>query len=138
MSHLLGRWGLSGVLFALAVAYGGARLADSRPVGALLLFGFFAVIAFVVSPWMFPRSVSAAEAERLSAADGRPIVYWRLRCPWCLRLRWALRGEAGRLHWVDIGMDPSAAVEAVPAVALNGTTLVNPTASAVRALARPG
>jgi hypothetical protein len=87
---------------------------------------------------MFPRSVSAAEAARLSAADGRPIVYWRLRCPWCLRLRWALRGRAGRLHWVDVWKDPSAAasVEAVPTVVLNGTTLVNPTASAVRELVR--
>jgi mycoredoxin len=135
---MLRRWGLSGVSFALAVAFGTARLADSRTVGAALLFGFFAVIGVVVSPWMFPRSVSAAEASRLSAADGRPIVYWRLRCAWCLRLRWALRGEARRLHWVDIWKDPAAAasVEVVPTVVLNGTTLVNPTASAVRKLVR--
>lgn len=135
---MLRRWGLSGVLFALAVAYGGARLIDSRPVGAVLLFGFFTVIGFVVSPWAFPRSVSAAEASRLSAADGRPIVYWRLRSPWCLRLRWALRGQAGRLHWVDIWQDPSAAalVDAVPTVVLNGTALINPSASAVRRLVR--
>ncbi|WP_433374929.1 glutaredoxin domain-containing protein [Actinoplanes sp. CA-142083] len=133
---MLRRWGLSGVLFALAVTYGGSRLLDDRLIGAVLLFGFFAGIGFVVSPWMFPRSVSAAEATRLSAADGRPIVYWRLRCPWCLRLRWALRGEARRLHWVDVWKDPSASVDAVPTVELHGTKLINPTAAAVRELVR--
>ena len=135
---MLRRWGLSWILFALAAAYGGSRLLDSRPLGAMLLIGFFGVVGFVVSPWMFPRSVSAAEAARLSAADGRPIVYWRLRCPWCLRLRWALRGQTRRLHWVDVWKDPSAAavVEVVPTVVLNGTVLINPSASAVRELVR--
>jgi mycoredoxin len=133
---MLRRWGLSGVLFALAVLYGGSRLLDSRTVGAVLLFGFFATVGFVTSPWMFPRSLTADEAVRRSAVDGRPILYWRLRDPLSLRLRWALRRETGRLHWVDIWKDPSAGVVTVPAVALDGTTLVNPSASAVRELLR--
>ena len=37
----------------------------------------FVLIAGLHSPLAFPRSVGALEAQRRSAVDGRPVVYWR-------------------------------------------------------------
>lgn len=99
-------------------------------------------------PLAFPRSVGAAEAQRRSAADGRPVVYWRPGCAYCLRLRIRLGRGAHRLHWVDIWRDPAGADavrafnggdETVPTVVVAGRPHVNPDVEWVRtqAAARP-
>ncbi|MGC4847402.1 glutaredoxin domain-containing protein [Micromonospora sp. DT15] len=87
------------------------------------------------SAYLLPRSVGAAEAQRASAVDGRPIVYWRPGCHYCLRLRFSLGGLARRAHWVDIWRDPAAAAavravaggnETVPTVVLGDQAVVKP------------
>ncbi|MFE1950872.1 MULTISPECIES: glutaredoxin domain-containing protein [Streptomyces] len=107
-------------------------------VGVLLLF---LALAGATSPLVFPRSVGAAEAQRRSAADGRPVVYWRPGCAYCLRLRARLGREARRVHWVDIWRDPEGAAavravnggdETVPTVVVAGRARTNPDPEWVR------
>lgn len=107
----------------------------------------FVLLAGVNSPLVFPRSISALEAQRRSAADGRPIVYWRPGCTYCLRLRLRLGTKARQLYWVDIWRDPAGAEavraandgnETVPTVVVAGRPHTNPAPEWVREQARPG
>jgi mycoredoxin len=121
-------------------------LAWSAPVAAGIEGVLVLVLALVFSPWCFPRPMSLADARRLSAADGMPIVLWRPGCQYCLRLRLYLLGTgAWRLHWVDIWSDPDAAAalrgyadgnETVPTVLVLDDAHVNPAPAWVRQLAR--
>jgi len=104
-------------------------------IGSALSFIVFALLGLVHSPLIFPRPVTAAEARRRSAQDGKAIVYWRPGCPFCLRLRATLGGTSRRAHWVDIWKDPEGAAavravadgnETVPTVILAGVPHVNP------------
>lgn len=125
---MLRRWGLSAlnlILGVLLALYG----------GSVLYLAAFALLALFVSPLIFPRSLTAREAQRRSAADGRAIVYWRPGCPFCLRLRAVLGVTSRRAHWVDIWRDPEGAAavravaggnETVPTVILAGAPHVNP------------
>lgn len=130
------------VLFLLCGTFvaTGALLGGS-PVEAVALFALFVLLAGVNSPLVFPRSIGAAEARRRSAADGRPVVFWRPGCAYCLRLRFRLGRDAGRLHWVDIWRDPEGAAvvraanegnETVPTVVVAGRPHVNPDPAWVR------
>ncbi|WP_330242076.1 glutaredoxin domain-containing protein [Streptomyces sp. NBC_00525] len=110
-------------------------IADGSTLGGPLFLLAFVLLAVLNSPLVFPRSITAAEAHRRSAADGRPIVFWRPGCVYCLRLRYAMRHRARRLHWVDIWRDPEAAAEVraandgdetVPTVVVAGTPHTNP------------
>ena len=122
------RWGLAGLFLAL-----GALL---WMIGeSVFFFLAFALLAVLVSPLIFPRSIPAAEAQRRSATDGRAIVYWRPGCPFCMRLRTTLGATARRAHWVDIWQDPEGAAavravadgnETVPTVILAGAPHANP------------
>ncbi|MFE3636334.1 glutaredoxin domain-containing protein [Streptomyces sp. NPDC059168] len=121
--------GLGGAVIATGVFLSGV------PGAAALVLLWFALLAVAHSPVIFPRSVSAQEARRRGAADGRPVVFWRPGCAYCLRLRIRLGRDAGRLHWVDIWRDPAGAAEVravndgnetVPTVVLDGRPYVNP------------
>jgi mycoredoxin len=137
------RWGLAGLVALLGVLLAAGQLAGGSRLlaGAYLLsFGLFAAL---VSPRAFPRSVTDAQARTDSARDGRPIVYWRPGCPYCVRLRATLGRDAGRLHWVDIWSDPAAAAavrgvtggdETVPTVVAGERSYVNPAPGVVRGL----
>jgi glutaredoxin len=90
---------------------------------------------------VFPRSVGASEAQRRSAADGRPVIYWRPGCAYCMRMRLRLGRNARRLYWVDIWRDPAGAAavravndgdETVPTVFVGGRAHVNPDPAWVR------
>jgi glutaredoxin len=125
---MLRRWGQSALLLALGAVIWSAG-------GSVLHFVLFAALAVVLSPLIYPRTVSAAEAQRRSADDGKAIVYWRPGCPFCLRLRATLTGRAREAYWVDIWKDPDGAAavravadgnETVPTVILAGTPHVNP------------
>ncbi|MFD5497149.1 glutaredoxin domain-containing protein [Streptomyces sp. NPDC001812] len=111
------------------------------PGTAAALLLLFALFACLNSPLIFPRSISALEAQRRSAADGRPIVFWRPGCTYCLRLRIRLGRSARRLHWVDIWRDPAGAAavreandgnETVPTVVVAGRPHTNPDPAWVR------
>ncbi|HEX5201925.1 glutaredoxin domain-containing protein [Paractinoplanes rhizophilus] len=142
---MMRRWGLSISMFVLALAFGVSQLVAGSVGAAVGLFVVFAIIAVLVSPRAFPKSIADAEARSRSAADGRPIVYWRPGCPFCMRLRAAIGRDAHRLHWVDIWSDPEGAAsvravadgnETVPTVIAGGEAMVNPQPERVRELVR--
>ncbi|MFI6789053.1 glutaredoxin domain-containing protein [Nonomuraea sp. NPDC050383] len=134
-------WGLPMLLVLSGVVVATTRIAAGSPGAAVVPLAAFLGLAGLYSPLVFPRSVGAAEAQRRSAADGRPVVYWRPACKYCLRLRIGLGRDARRAHWVDIWRDPAGAAavraatggdETVPTVVLAGRPYVNPDARWVR------
>ncbi|MEH0927297.1 glutaredoxin domain-containing protein [Micromonospora sp. CPCC 205558] len=142
---MLRRWMLAILMAACGVLLAVTQLTSGLPaVGGVELLVFL-VLALLLSPWAFPRSVSAAEAQRASASDGRPIVYWRPGCRYCLQLRFSLGRLARRAHWVDIWHDPAGAAavravadgnETVPTVVLGDQAVVNPDRAWFRAQLR--
>jgi mycoredoxin len=134
------RWGQPALLLALGALIGITR-------GSVLPFVLFAALALALSPLIYPRTVSAAEAQERSAQDGKAIIYWRPGCPFCLRLRATLTGRADQAYWVDIWTDPEGAAavravangnETVPTVILAGTPHVNPSPLWLRGALRAG
>ncbi|MEU5346449.1 glutaredoxin domain-containing protein [Streptomyces sp. NPDC020766] len=126
---------LSGSVVAAGLILNGSTAAAVALLVAVVLF------AGLNSPLIFPRSIGALEAERRSAADGRPVVFWRPGCVYCLRLRIRLGRSARRLHWVDIWRDADGAAvvraanegnETVPTVVVAGRPHVNPDPAWVR------
>ncbi|MFI9004449.1 glutaredoxin domain-containing protein [Streptomyces sp. NPDC053541] len=114
---------------------------EGEPVRAGVLLTVFLLIAAAHSPLVFPRPLRAEEARRRSAQDGRPVVYWRPGCRYCIRLRLGLGRDARRVHWVDIWRDADAAAElravnggdeTVPTVFVDGSPHVNPGPAWVR------
>ncbi|SFF51862.1 Glutaredoxin [Actinacidiphila alni] len=134
-------WRLSGLTLLGGAVVAGAMAAGGDGGGAAVVLVACALLAAVYSPMVFPRSVGVAEARRRSAADGRPVVFWRPGCAYCLRLRIRLGPRAGRLHWVNIWRDAEAAAavravndgnETVPTVVVAGTAHTNPDPAWVR------
>ncbi|MBP0457586.1 glutaredoxin domain-containing protein [Streptomyces montanisoli] len=126
---------LCGAVFAAGMAFGGT------PAAAIAPFVAFVLLAALQSPLAFPRSIGAAEAQRRSASDGRPIVFWRPGCMYCIRLRMRLGRRARQLHWVNIWLDPDAAAtvraanegnETVPTVLVADRPHTNPDPQWVR------
>ncbi|MGW6928400.1 glutaredoxin domain-containing protein [Streptomyces sp. NPDC054950] len=112
----------------------------SPGTAAALLLAFLA-LAGVNSPLIFPRSIGALEAQRRSVVDGRPVVFWRPGCKYCIRLRVRLGRSARQLHWVNIWRDPAGAAavraandgnETVPTVVVAGQPHTNPDPKWVR------
>ncbi|MGW3097577.1 glutaredoxin domain-containing protein [Streptomyces sp. NPDC001102] len=130
------------LLLVLCGAALAAELArDGGPAQATVVLLVFLLLAATNSPLIFPKSVKAREAQRRSAADGRPVVYWRPGCAYCVRLRLRLGRRARRLHWVDIRRDPAGAAvvraanggdETVPTVVVAGRAHTNPDPDWVR------
>ncbi|MFF8507734.1 glutaredoxin domain-containing protein [Streptomyces sp. NPDC015492] len=127
------------VLCGSAVAAG--LLRKERPGEAVALLVVFLLLAATNSPVLFPRSLTAPEARRRSAEDGRPIVYWRPGCPFCMRLRMRVGRSARKMHWVNIWRDAAGAAEVravndgnetVPTVVIGGRPYTNPDPAWVR------
>lgn len=127
------------VLSGSAVATGQTFRGSPGAAAALLLA--FLTLAGVNSPLIFPRSIGAQEAQRRSVVDGRPVVFWRPGCKYCIRLRIRLGRSARQLHWVNIWRDPAAAAavravndgnETVPTVVVAGQPHTNPDPAWVR------
>ncbi|WP_392895111.1 glutaredoxin domain-containing protein [Streptomyces sp. LN699] len=140
-------WGLSMVFVLCGLVLAAGVLFRGAPGAAAVLLLVFVLLAAMHSPLVFPKPVSLTEAQRRSAVDGRPIVFWRSGCTYCIRLRIRLGRAAGELHWVDIWRDPDGAAavraanegnETVPTVVVAGRPHVNPDPQWVREqLARP-
>ncbi|MFD7712961.1 glutaredoxin domain-containing protein [Streptomyces sp. NPDC059785] len=127
------------VLCGLALAAGQA-FTGAFGVAAVLLV-VFVLIAGVHSSLVFPKPVGAQEAQRRAAVDGRPVVFWRPGCKYCIRLRFRLGRRARQAYWVDIWRDPAGAAvvreandgnETVPTVVVAGRPHVNPDPAWVR------
>ncbi|WP_225805326.1 glutaredoxin domain-containing protein [Streptomyces sp. NK15101] len=134
-------WMLPGLFLLCGSLVAAGAASEGKPVKAAVLLLVFVLLATAHSPLVFPRTTGASEAQRRSAADGRPIVYWRPGCRYCLRLRIRLGRRAGRLYWVDIWRDPEGAAvvraanggdETVPTVVVAGRPFVNPDPAWVR------
>lgn len=127
------------VLCGSAVAAGLIFKGNFGTAAALQLA--FLTLAGVNSPLIFPRSIGAREAQRRSVVDGRPVVFWRPGCKYCVRLRIRLGRSARQLYWVDIWRDPTGAAavraandgnETVPTVVVAGQPHTNPAPEWVR------
>ncbi|MFF1449749.1 glutaredoxin domain-containing protein [Streptomyces sp. NPDC058274] len=127
------------VLCGSVVATGLILSGSTGAAVALLLV--FVLLAGVNSPLIFPRSISAVEAQSRSSVDRRPVVFWRSGCMYCLRLRFRLGRRARQLHWVDIWRDEAGAAavraandgnETVPTVFVAGRPHTNPDPEWVR------
>ncbi|MFJ1915460.1 glutaredoxin domain-containing protein [Streptomyces sp. NPDC088147] len=138
---MTGAWILPILLVLCGAAVATGLAFEGKPGSAAALLLVFVLLAGVNSPLVFPRSISALEAQRRSAVDGRPVVYWRSGCKYCLRLRVRLGRSARQLHWVDIWRDPAGAEavraanegnETVPTVFVAGRPHVNPDPAWVR------
>ncbi|GGN22377.1 glutaredoxin domain-containing protein [Streptomyces fuscichromogenes] len=134
-------WILPVLLVTCGAAVTAALVLTGSPGTAVAELPVFMALAVVNSPLIFPRSIDAQEAERRSAADGQPVVYWRPGCTYCMRLRIRLGRNAHRLHWVNIWQDPAAAAtvrtanngnETVPTIVIAGRTHTNPDPAWVR------
>ncbi|MFI8192067.1 glutaredoxin domain-containing protein [Streptomyces sp. NPDC085946] len=132
-------WPTLFVLCGSVVATGPLLKGNFGTAAVLLLVSV--LLAGVHSAVLFPRSIGALEARRRSAADGRPVVFWRPGCMYCLRLRVRLGRSARQAHWVDIWRDPAGAAavraanggdETVPTVLVAGRPHVNPDPAWVR------
>ncbi|MEU6466552.1 hypothetical protein [Streptomyces sp. NPDC046976] len=134
-------WTLPTLLVLCGLVAATAPFRTGAPVAGAAVVAAFAVLSALNSPLLYPRSISASEAVQRSGTDGRPIVYWRPGCAYCLRLRLRLGRGARRLHWVDIWRDPDGAAvvraanggdETVPIVVVSGRPYVNPDPAWVR------
>ncbi|MFC7243168.1 glutaredoxin domain-containing protein [Catellatospora aurea] len=130
------RWMVPLLIAVTGAAVAARQFVTGSPVAGAVLGLLFGLLAVTQSPLAFPRSIETAEAQRRAAEDGKPIVYWRPGCPFCLRLR-ARLGPSGarRAHWVDIWRDPDGAAavraitggdETVPTVVIGDSSHVNP------------
>jgi mycoredoxin len=72
-------------------------------------------------------------------------VYWRQRCPYCIRLRWQLRRTGLPIRETNIWKDAAAAArvreitggdETVPTLVIGSRSMVNPTIGEVLAEVR--
>ncbi|MET8468170.1 glutaredoxin domain-containing protein [Streptomyces sp. NPDC006422] len=136
-------WTIPALLLVVGTASAAGLFRPANPSPAVALFCLFVLLAAVNSPLIFPRSRTAAEARRRNAADGKPIVYWRPGCGYCMRLRFRLIGATRRFHWVNIWRDPEAAAqvravnggnETVPTVFMADGAHTNPDPKWLRAL----
>ncbi|MEW2403226.1 glutaredoxin domain-containing protein [Streptomyces sp. NPDC046862] len=127
------------VLCGSVVATGQIFQGNLGTATALLLA--FLALAGVSSPLIFPKTIGTREAQRRSAVDGRPVVFWRPGCTYCVRLRIRLGRNARQLHWVNIWRDPAGAAavkaandgnETVPTVVVAGQSHTNPDPEWVR------
>jgi glutaredoxin len=134
-------WFLPMVLVLCGSVSATGLILGGNPGGAVAFLLVFVLLAGVNSPLVFPSSIGAQEAQRRSTADGRPIVFWRPGCTYCLRLRLGLGRHARQAHWVDIWRDPDGAAvvravndgnETVPTVFIGGEPHVNPDPTWVR------
>lgn len=134
-------WTLPSLFLLCGSVVAASQVAQGSPGAAVVLLAVFVLIAGLYSPLVFPRPIPAAEAQRLSAADGRPVVYWRPGCTYCLRLRMRLGRRGRQVYWVDIWRDPAGAAvvravndgdETVPTVVVAAQPHVNPDPAWVR------
>lgn len=128
---------VAGVGLVEAVVFAAQGRLASAAVAVILL----GLLAWLLSPASFPRSVRHADLADGGSPSPDVVVYWRPGCAYCLRLRWSLAHRAGAARWINIWADEAAAAfvrsvndgnETVPTVVVAGTAHTNPEVSVVR------
>lgn len=91
---------------------------------------------------MAGHPAATPHAEALARAERGVAVYWRPGCPFCVRLRIAVRKQRAQIAWVDIWQDDAGRAyvagvndgnETVPTVVIDGTPHTNPSPGVVKA-----
>jgi mycoredoxin len=138
------RWLPSASLTGVAVL---VLSTDWAEVGSAVVSAILLVLAWLVSPWFYPRSRSDGAARNDAAAADVPLVYWRPGCFYCLRLRLVLGRIGIKAVWVDVSRDGDASArvrsvnggdETVPTVFVRGSAWTNPAPTSVRRELRVG
>lgn len=87
------------------------------------------------------RPEQSTHADAVARGDQGVTIYWRPGCPFCSRLRFAVRKDRHRITWVNIWKDQDARAfvasvndgnETVPTVVVDGTAHTNPDPSVVK------
>lgn len=133
------RWAASIGLVFVAVF---TTVVGDRSAATWVVAGFLLVVAGVLSPWLFPRSLTDSEGRKAAERQQVPLIYWRPGCLYCLRMRIFLGRAGNAAVWIDIWDDPAAAKrvrdstggdETVPTVFIADAPRVNPHPRWVRA-----
>lgn len=133
----MGRWGGSAALLVAA----GVMLGSDPGVGSVLGALVMIVLAFVLSPLLFPSSPGDAAGRKRGREERLPVVYWRPGCHHCLKLRLGLLLTGRQVVWVDISSDADALARVrsvnggdatVPTVFSRGTVRTAPSLRWVR------
>ncbi|MGC1207618.1 MAG: glutaredoxin domain-containing protein [Ornithinimicrobium sp.] len=106
---------------------------------ALLAVG--AVLSWWISPWKGGRTVRHRDVQAMNESDREVVIYWRLGCKFCARLKSSLGALGSKAVWVNIWQDREAAEfvrslnkgnETVPTVLFAGNPITNPDPEVVR------
>jgi len=90
---------------------------------------------------LFARPTSTPHAQAQVHGEQGVAIYWRPGCPYCVKLRAAVRRQTRDAAWVDIWQDPEAAAfvrsvnngnEVVPTVVIDGVAHTNPPPALVK------
>ncbi|MEU6587861.1 hypothetical protein ABZ923_01255 [Streptomyces sp. NPDC046881] len=122
-------WILPVLLVPCGAVVATALLSSGTLDAAAALPLVFVLLAGPNSPLVVPKSLGASEEQHLSAVDGRPIVYWRPGCKYCLRLRIRLGCSARQLHWVGVRSACTTTVGTVSSPSLAALTAAAPAGS---------
>lgn len=134
----LQRWAPSGLTAGVAVMLLATGWLD---VTTAVVSGLLLLLAWLFSPFFFPRSPRDAVAWQQAVDSDVPLIYWRPGCSYCVRLRLALGRTGSRAIWVDVSRDDDASArvrrvnggdETVPTVFVGQSARVNPAPSWVR------
>lgn len=125
----------------MLVAAGLIFATDGSPAPMIVIGAVLLMLAYIVSPWFFPRSPTDTQARRLAGERGVPLIYWRAGCSYCIRLRIVLGLTGNQAVWMDVSKDPAASDrvrgvtggdETVPTVIAGAIARVNPSPSWVK------
>jgi glutaredoxin len=131
------QWTNAALFTGTAVAWFTLNRGDGGP-GPLLVPVILIGVALASSPLLKRTSVSHDAAL---ATSGDVVIYHRVGCSFCIRMKAMLGTLGSKAVWVDIWDDNEAAAfvrsvndgnETVPTVVINGTPHTNPAPSLVR------
>lgn len=141
VSSLVRRWWPAVLIAASAVWFAVVNVIYARAVTGVVVGLLLLVVAWALSPLLFPSGPGWAEGETRAETAGVPLILWKPGCSWCIRMRLGLGFSGRRAVWVDIERDSEAAAqtrlrndgnETTPTVIARAGTRTNPPPAWVR------
>jgi glutaredoxin len=135
------RWRQVAVILVAAALLVAGQVIAGDPVVAAVIVAVLVPLAWWNWPNRRGRHVSHRQAQAEVGGEG-VIVYWRPGCPYCARLKLALRPVGHEVTWVNIWQDAEAASyvaghrdgnETVPTAVTGSGELLPSTAEAIKA-----